>query len=59
MDSEEPDGEAGYAHFALQRLKILPGIFAALPYREKAFIIASIQLQMEKEKKAADKAKRR
>lgn len=40
------------------RLKILPGQLLALPRRERAFIYASIDLQIEKEKKEAAKAKR-
>lgn len=35
------------AHYALQRLHILPGVFANLPRREKAFIIASIMMEEE------------
>lgn len=41
------------------RLKILPGQLLALPRRERAFIYASIDLQIEKEKKEAKKAGRR
>jgi hypothetical protein len=48
-----------YAHYALHRLKILPGQLLALPRRERAFIYASIDLQIEKEKKEAKKAGRR
>ena len=53
------DGEAVYAHYALHRLKTLPSTLVALPLRERAFIYASIDLQIEKEKKEAQKAKRK
>lgn len=58
MDADA-DGEAVYAHCALHRLKILPSTLVALPLRERAFIYASIDLQIEKEKKEAQKAKRK
>ena len=45
--------------YALHRLKILPSTLVALPLRERAFIYASIDLQIEKEKKEAQKAKRK
>lgn len=48
-----------YAHYALHRLKILPGRLAALPLRERAFIYASIDLQVEKEKKEQKKSRAR
>lgn len=35
------------AHYALQKLHILPGEFARLPRREKAFVIASIMMEEE------------
>lgn len=54
MDADA-DGEAVYAHYALHRLKILPSTLVALPLRERAFIYASIDLQIEK--KEAQKAK--
>ena len=34
------DALSCYAHFALQRLHLLPGEFAALDDAEKAFVIA-------------------
>lgn len=55
----DADGESVYAHYALHRLKILPGQLLALPRRERSFIYASIDLQIEKEKKEVAKAKRR
>jgi hypothetical protein len=38
---------------------MLPSTFVNLPIREKAFVIGSIKLQIEKEKKEADRAKRK
>ena len=58
MDADA-DGEAVYAHYALHRLKFLPSTLVSLPLRERAFIYASIDLQIEKEKKEAQKAKRK
>jgi hypothetical protein len=51
-------GESVYAHYALHRLKILPSTLFSLSLRERAFIYASIDLQIEKEKKEAAKAKK-
>lgn len=48
---------ANIAHFCLQKLHILPSVFAGLSTREKAFIIASIQVRIEGEKEAQRKAK--
>lgn len=45
------------AHFALQKLHILPSTLANMDVREKAFIYASIQLRIEEEKKEANKLK--
>lgn len=57
----EGDGEANVAHYALQKLHILPSIFAAMDMDEKAFIIASceIRVQAEKEEQKKMKAKRK
>lgn len=44
-----------YAHVALHRFSLLPGDFLDLDSRERAFIIASIQVELAKEKKQADK----
>lgn len=54
----QPDGEAVYAHYALHRLKILPGVLMNLPDWERAFIYASIDEQIANEKKAQKKAER-
>lgn len=48
---------AGMAHFCLQKLHILPSVFLNLDEQEKAFVIASIQLKIEADKKAAEKVK--
>jgi len=48
-----------YAHYALHRLKILPGALMALPLRERAFIYASIDEQVQNEKRAARRRKGR
>jgi len=45
------------AHFALQKLHILPSVLAEMSDRERAFIYASIQLRIEDEKKEAAKIK--
>jgi len=45
------------AHFALQKLHILPSVLAEISDRERAFIYASIQLRIEDEKKEAAKIK--
>lgn len=46
-----------YAHYALHRLKILPGALMTLPARERAFIYASIDEQVQNEKRAARRRK--
>ncbi|SHH76294.1 hypothetical protein SAMN02745135_02009 [Caloranaerobacter azorensis DSM 13643] len=46
------------AHFALQKLHILPSTLANMSEREKAFIYASIQLRIEEEKRQNDKIKK-
>ncbi|WP_092475322.1 hypothetical protein [[Clostridium] polysaccharolyticum] len=47
----EGDSEANYAYYALYKLKILPSVFDAMCEEEKAFVIASIQIRVENEKK--------
>jgi hypothetical protein len=39
------------AHFALQKLHILPSVIANMDDKEKAFLFASTQLRIEDEKK--------
>lgn len=45
-----------YAHFALQRLHLPPGEFAAMDDAEKAFVIASIRQRIEDEKELLERA---
>lgn len=49
--------EFNLAHFALQKLKILPSQLDNMSQKEKAFIYASIQVRVETEKKEANKLK--
>lgn len=49
--------EFNLAHFALQKLKILPSQLDNMSQKEKAFIYASIQVRIETEKKEANKIK--
>ena len=53
----EGDGDANYAHYALQKLHILPSTYVGLDPYEKAFVIASIDLRIENEKKQAKAVK--
>lgn len=55
----EGDSDANYAHYALQKLHILPSQFVELDAYEKAFVIASINLRIENEKKQAKKIKQK
>ncbi len=50
---------ANYAYYCLHELKITPRRFDEMDLREKAFIIASIDIRIEEEKKEAKKAKRK
>lgn len=45
------DPEASYAHFCLQKFGWEPSKFLDLPIREKAVVIASIDVRCEAEKK--------
>jgi hypothetical protein len=54
----EGDGEASYAHYALQKLHILPSVFADMDEAEKAFVIASCNIRVETEKEEARKLKK-
>lgn len=49
--------EFNYAHYCLHKLKILPSVFANMDINEKIFIMASIDLKVEAEKKEEKKAK--
>ena len=46
------------AHYALQKLHILPSTFANMSMEEQAFIIASIQVRIDNEKSEIEKLKR-
>lgn len=49
--------EFNLAHFALQKLHILPSLLAEMTDKEKAFIYASIQIRVEKEQEESRKLK--
>ena len=51
------DPEANLAHFALQKLHILPSVLINMDDKERAFVYASIQLRIEAEQKEARKIK--
>lgn len=53
----EGDGLANFAYYCLHKLRITPRQFEEMDTQEKAFIIASIQIRTENEKKEAKKAK--
>jgi len=46
------------AHFALEKLHILPSTLDKMSNREKAFVYASIQVRCESEKKQFSKIKK-
>jgi hypothetical protein len=45
------------AHYALQKLHMLPSVFTSLSVRERAFIYGSTLVKIEEEKREADKFK--
>lgn len=47
--------ELNYAHFALQKLRILPSVLENMSQRERAFVYASIDLRIAEEKRLANK----
>lgn len=49
---EEGDGEANIAYYCLHELHLTPSAFLALPRKERAFIIAAIEIRVEQEKKS-------
>lgn len=49
--------DANFAHFALQKLHILPSQLMEMDEYEKAFIYASIQIRVDAEKEQAKKMK--
>lgn len=50
---------ASYAHYALQKLRILPSVFMDMDQAEQAFIIASIDIRIEAEKESERKMKQK
>lgn len=54
----EGDSESNYAYYALHKLKILPNEYNVMNRREKAFIMAAIDIKIENEKKQAAKVKK-
>lgn len=47
-----------YAHFALQKLNLLPSELEAMTQRERAFVYASIDLRIKEEKRLANQIRR-
>lgn len=58
VDNFAGDAESNYAHYALHKLHILPSAFADMPIRERAFLYASIDLQIKEEKRAQNRIKK-
>ncbi|RKD22545.1 hypothetical protein BEP19_09800 [Ammoniphilus oxalaticus] len=56
---DERDPEAGYAHYALQKLRIRPREFFEMDRKEKAFVIASIGIRVKKEDREARRVNRK
>lgn len=50
---------ASIAHYCLHKLRMLPSQFLELEEEDKAFVIASITLKAEKERKEAERIKRK
>lgn len=42
---------AMYAHYALQKLGVLPSVFLEMDVNERAFVIASIDRRIDEEKR--------
>lgn len=55
----EGDSDANYAHYCLHKLHMLPSTFVNLDPYEKAFIIASIDIKVENEKKERKRAEKK
>ena len=53
------DPEANFAYYALLKLHILPSVFLELEEPEKAFVIGSIKVKMEDDKKKEKEMKRK
>lgn len=54
---KDGDFDSNYAYYCLHKLKILPSQFINMSKPEKAFIIASIDFKIEKDKKELIKIK--
>lgn len=54
---QQGDAEFNLAHFALQKLHILPSVLNVMNDKEKAFVYASIMIRVENEKKETSKIK--
>lgn len=57
MKDPDESGEFWYAYNAYHTNGLLPSEFVALPRRERAMLIAFIQIRAEKEKEESRKAK--
>ncbi len=53
------DPESNYAYYCLHKLRMLPSQFLGLPIRERAYVIAAIDVKTENDKKEAAKIKSR
>ena len=53
------DDEASYAYYALHKLHVLPSVFLAMDEREKAFVIAAIDIKAKNDRKEKQKAESR
>lgn len=47
--------DANYAYYCLHKLRITPGQYMAMDRRERAFIMAAIDIRIKNEKKEAKK----
>ncbi|MBP3448370.1 MAG: hypothetical protein J6K51_05065 [Clostridia bacterium] len=55
----EGEAEANYAYYALHKFRWKPSEFLALDPYEQAFVVAAIDVRIDKEKKEAAAAKRK
>jgi len=55
----EGEAEANYAYYALHKFRWKPSEFLALDPYEQAFVVAAIDVRVDKEKKEAAAAKRK
>ena len=56
---EEGDGEANIAYYCLHELHLTPSQFSNLDRQERAFIIAAIEVRVEREKKKQKEIERK